>query len=81
MSVPSSIATRPARLMPGTVVAADRMANAYGRRHADAESDHGCNHGNLKRDLMSRECTGADQATGAPQPTKPLYCIREAIEI
>lgn len=33
----------------GTVVAADRMANAYGRRHADAESDHGCHHGDLKR--------------------------------
>ena len=54
IAIPSPIATWPARFTPW-VSPAQGLADADGRRHADAQGDHEQDGGHLKRDLMRRQ--------------------------
>ena len=59
---PSTHAVQPARVMPGSIAAAERQADADRRRLAEAERNHEGQRGELQRDGVRRDRWRADPA-------------------
>src|ERR1700738_293574 len=61
-TIPSSVATKPARLTAAASLRPTACPTRRGARHTDAERHHEQDGGNLQSDLMGRQRGSADQA-------------------